>query len=54
MVVKLGLLHSLRTFKNRVLRDVFGAKKEPVRVCWRKSHKGKVRYFNLHYVLYGG
>jgi len=54
MVVKLGLLHSLRVFKNRLLRNVFGAKKKPVRVCWRKSRKEEVHYFTLHYILYGG
>jgi hypothetical protein len=42
MVVKLGLLRRLRIFKNRVLRNIFGAKREPSEYVGKKLLKEKV------------
>jgi hypothetical protein len=36
----------LRMFENRVLRRIFGAKKDEVTREWRKLHNGKLN--NLH------
>jgi hypothetical protein len=47
MGVKLGLLtlreeHRLRVFENRVLRRIFGPKKDEVMREWRKFHSGEL------------
>jgi hypothetical protein len=45
MGVKLGLRNKneprLRVFENRVLRRIFGPKRDVVRGKWRKLHKGE-------------
>jgi hypothetical protein len=48
MGVKLGLLtlreeHGLRVFENRVLRRIFGPKKDEVTGEWRKLHNEELR-----------
>jgi hypothetical protein len=35
--------HRLRLFENRVLRRVFGPKRDEVTGEWRKSHNGELR-----------
>jgi hypothetical protein len=37
--VKLGLSNRLRFFKNRVLRKIFGPKREEVTGEWKRLHK---------------
>jgi hypothetical protein len=49
--VKLGLVtlreeHRLRLFENRVLRRIFGSKRDEVAGRWRKLHNEGLR--NLH------
>jgi hypothetical protein len=49
--VKLGLLtlreeHRLRVFENRVLRRIFGAKRDEVKEEWIKLHNEELH--NLH------
>jgi hypothetical protein len=36
--VKLGLWHRLRVFENRVLRGIFGPKRDEVIGGWRQLH----------------
>jgi hypothetical protein len=48
MVVKLGLLtlreeHRLRMFENRVLRRIFGPKRDEITRGWRKLHNEELR-----------
>jgi hypothetical protein len=47
MGVKLGLTlreeHRLRVFENRVLRRIFGAKRNEVTGEWRKLHNEELR-----------
>jgi hypothetical protein len=48
MGVKLGLLtlreeHRLRVFENRVLRRIFGPKRDEVTEEWRKLHNEELR-----------
>jgi hypothetical protein len=48
MGVKLGLLtlreeHRLRVFENRVLRRIFGPKRNEVTGDWRKLHEEELR-----------
>jgi hypothetical protein len=38
MGAKLALWHRLRKFKNRVLRRIFGPKRDDVTGGWRKLH----------------
>jgi hypothetical protein len=38
MGVKLVLSHELRLFENRILRNIFGPKKEDVTREWRRLH----------------
>jgi hypothetical protein len=35
--------HRLRVFENRVLRRIFGSKRDEVMGKWRKLHDGKLR-----------
>jgi hypothetical protein len=35
----------LWVFKNRVLRRIFGAKRDEVKGEWRKHHNGELHYF---------
>jgi hypothetical protein len=37
--------HKLREFENRVLRRIFGPKREEVAGEWRKLHNGKLHIF---------
>jgi hypothetical protein len=51
MGVKLGLLtlseeHRLRVFENRVLRRIFGPKRDEATVGWRKLHNEEI--YNLY------
>jgi hypothetical protein len=51
MGVKLGSValteeHSLRVLENRVLRRVFGPKREEVIGGWRKLHNEELHYFH--------
>jgi hypothetical protein len=41
MVVRLALL-TLRVFENRVLRRIFGPKRDAVTGEWRKLHSGEL------------
>jgi hypothetical protein len=50
MGVKLGLLHTLRVFVNRVLRRIFGPKRDEVTGEWRKLHNEEHRDFTLRQV----
>jgi hypothetical protein len=48
MGVKLGLLtlreeHRLRVFDNRVLRRIFGVRRDEVMAGWRKMHNKELR-----------
>jgi hypothetical protein len=36
--------HSLRVFENRVLRRIFGPKREKVTGHWTKLHSGEIHY----------
>jgi hypothetical protein len=52
MGVKLGLLtlrekHRLKVFENRVLRGMFGPKRDGVTGEWRKLHSGKLHNLYL-------
>jgi hypothetical protein len=40
---------TLRVFENRVLRRVFGAKRDEVTGEWRKLHKTKTLNFSEHF-----
>jgi hypothetical protein len=35
--------HGLRVFENRVLRTIFGPKRNEVTGCWRKLHNEELR-----------
>jgi hypothetical protein len=48
MAVKFGLLtlreeHRLRVFENRVLREIFGSKRDEVTEEWRKMHNWELQ-----------
>jgi hypothetical protein len=51
MDVKLGCScqggHRLGVFENRVLRGIFGSKRDEVRGGWRKLHNGG--FYNFYY-----
>jgi hypothetical protein len=36
--------HTLRVFENRVLRRIFGPKRDDIVGCWRKLHNEELRY----------
>jgi hypothetical protein len=36
-------VHRLRVFENRVLRSIFGPKRDEITVQWRKLHNGELR-----------
>jgi hypothetical protein len=38
--------HRLRVFKNRVLRKIFGPKRDKVKAEWRKLHNEELRDLN--------
>jgi hypothetical protein len=39
--------HRMRVFENRVLRRIFGPKREEVAGGWRRLHNGNFRTFSL-------
>jgi hypothetical protein len=43
MGVKLGLSHRLRVFENRVLRRIFGPKRDEVTGEWKKLYNEELR-----------
>jgi len=43
----------LRVFENRVLRRIFGAKRDEVTSEWRKLHKEEFKICMLHSILFG-
>jgi hypothetical protein len=57
MGVKLGLTlreeHRLRVFENRVLRRVFGSKRDEVTGEWRKVHSEELNIFSLPQISLG-
>jgi hypothetical protein len=42
----------LMVFENRVLRNIFGHKKEEVTDSWRKLNNGELHNFTLHLTIY--
>jgi hypothetical protein len=48
MGVKLRLLHQQKIFENRVLRRIFGSKREEVAGGWRRLHNEEI-----HRILMG-
>jgi hypothetical protein len=42
--------HSLRVLQNRVLRRIFGPKRDEVTGGWRKLHNEEVREFRLSFM----
>ena len=52
MVVKLGEEHRLRVFENKVLRKIFGAKKDEITGEWRKFHNSELRaLYSSHNII---
>ena len=49
--VRLGEEHRLRVFENRVLRRIFGAKKDEVTGEWRKLHNEDLNDCTTHQML---
>jgi hypothetical protein len=45
MDMKLGVSHRLKVFENRVLRRIFGSKREEVAGGWRRSHSEGLHNF---------
>jgi hypothetical protein len=45
--------HRLRVFENRVLRRIFGRKRDEVTCGWRKLHNEELHGLYLHPVLLG-
>jgi hypothetical protein len=41
--------HRLRVFENRVLRRIFGLKRDDVMRCWRKLHNEMGRACSMHW-----
>jgi hypothetical protein len=46
----LGEEHRLRVFENRVLRRIFGPRRDEVTEGWRKIHNEELH--NLHYLVH--
>jgi hypothetical protein len=44
---------SLRVFENRVLRRIFGPKRDEVTRTWRKLHNEKLNDLYPHPILFG-
>ena len=42
----------LRVFENRVLRKIFGPKKDEVTGQWRKLHNEKLNDITAHHILF--
>jgi hypothetical protein len=45
--------HRLRVFENRVLRGIFGPKRDEVTGEWRKIHNGELHICSHHHILLG-
>jgi hypothetical protein len=45
--------HRLRLFENRVLRRIFGPKREEVAGSWRRLHNKKLHNIYTHQILLG-
>jgi hypothetical protein len=45
--------HRLRVFENRVLREIFGSKRDEVTGEWRKLHSGELHNLYYHQILLG-
>jgi hypothetical protein len=45
--------HRLKVFENRVLRRIFGPKRNEVTGEWRKFHIGKLHNFTHYQILVG-
>jgi hypothetical protein len=45
--------HRLRVFENRVLRKIFGPKRDEVKGEWRKLHNEELHNFTHHQILLG-
>jgi hypothetical protein len=45
--------HRLRVFENRVLRGLFGPKRDEVMGEWRKLHNGELHVCAHHQILLG-
>jgi hypothetical protein len=45
--------HRLRVFENRVLRRIFGPKRNEVTGEWRELHNGELYNFTHHQILFG-
>jgi hypothetical protein len=44
--------HALRIIGNRVLRRIFGAKREEVEGGWRRLHDGELGYYVVHQIYF--
>jgi hypothetical protein len=44
LVSHIGEEHRLRVFENRIMRRIFGPKRDGVTGDWRKSHNEKLHY----------
>jgi hypothetical protein len=51
--VTLSEEHRLRVFENRVLRRMFGSKRDEVTGEWRKLHSGELHIFTPPQILLG-
>jgi hypothetical protein len=45
--------YKLRVFENRVLRRIFGPKRDEVTGGWRKLHNEELHNLNCHQLLLG-
>jgi hypothetical protein len=45
--------HRKRVFENRVLRRIFGPKRDEVTGEWRKIHNGELHICSHHHILLG-
>jgi len=45
--------HRLRVFENRVLRRIFGPRRDEVTGEWRKQHNEELNDLSRHPVLFG-
>jgi len=45
--------HRLRVFENRVLRRIFGLKRDEVTGEWRKLHNEELKFCSPHPILFG-
>jgi hypothetical protein len=50
----LGDEHRLKGFENRVLRRIYGPKRDEMKGGWRKLHNEELHNCSLHYVIFCG